>query len=172
MLCAAWTPRETEQVKEEGHLFSEEEYAKILDHLVIVCVDTLVVDAVGRALLGRRVKPPVQDWWIFGGRMSASESYTDAAKRGLTRELGLTAEGPFNLIGYYDLRWPTRAEKPYTNGCHLLLVAMKYALGPLDAPSLPLGEDSHGECRWFTKDEIRSTPLHPYLSQVLDDAGY
>ena len=91
-----------------GKWFSQEQYAEILDNLVIVCVDTLVKDGNGNILLGKRQKFPIKEWWIFGGRMFAHENYEIASKRGLNRELGFVPHNEPSLIGYYDLVWEMR----------------------------------------------------------------
>ncbi|MCB9822881.1 NUDIX domain-containing protein [Candidatus Nomurabacteria bacterium] len=149
--------------------FTENEYSKILDGLVIVCVDTVVYDSEGRVLLGLRNKQPIKGWWIFGGRMRANESFTEAAKRGLMRELSIRTTQEPKIVGYYDLRWDTREEAPSSNGCHVLLVAMKYKLD--SSISINQIDSSHEEIRWFSQEELRSENLNDYLNSVLKDAN-
>jgi len=150
--------------------FSEAEYAKILDNLVIVCVDTLIYDADNNLLLGKRNKFPIKDWWIFGGRMNASENFFGASKRGIQRELGLEVKGEPEFIGYYDLVWSLREERPQNNGCHLLLAAMKYKLSDREA-SLVLRAKDHNEIKWFNYDDICNLKTNSLIKTIITDSG-
>lgn len=152
--------------------FDDQEYGKILDELVIVCVDTLVYHTDKGVLLGLRNRLPLLDWWIFGGRMRAKENYVQSAKRGLLRELGINPTNTPQLIGYFDLVWEQREEIPQENGCHLLLVAMKYQLSDREVERLTKkGRDDHSNLKWFTEKDIRSTNFHPTLSKIINDSG-
>ncbi len=149
--------------------FSEEQYAEILDNLVIVCVDTLVKDRSGKILLGKRQKFPIKDWWIFGGRMFAHENYSAASKRGLTRELGFIPHNEPSMIGYYDLVWEIREEPPQKNGCHVVLAAMEYILSPEDQLSINVNNE-HSYLGWFSRGELESMSLHPTLVKIINDS--
>lgn len=149
--------------------FTDREYAKILDNLVIVCVDTLVVDENNNVLLGKRTKLPIKDWWIFGGRMQAGEDYIEAAKRGLKREVGIEMQRDPVQIGYYDLVWDERALEPIGNGCHVLLVAMQYRINELEKTYISHGKD-HDQLRWFSPKEMGSQDFHPVINKLIQQA--
>lgn len=149
--------------------FTDREYAKILDNLAIVCVDTLIIDEKNNVLLGKRTKLPIKDWWIFGGRMVAGEDYVGAAKRGLKREVGIEMRHDPRQIGYYDLVWGERAEEPTMNGCHVLLVAMQYRVSELEKADIFPGKDHH-ELRWFNQEEINHQDLHPVIYDLIQKA--
>ncbi len=150
--------------------FSEEEYSKILDNLVIVCVDTLIIDQADSILLGKRQKLPLKDLWIFGGRMNADENYIQAAQRGLLRELNLESSADrLKLVGYYDLVWSTREEPPQKNGTHVLLVAMMYRINDNEKSTIQSPKD-HDFIRWYDRAKLDQIDLDPYLRTIVNDA--
>ncbi len=150
--------------------FSEKEYSKILDELVIVTVDTLLIDKQSNVLLGKRQKFPIKDLWIFGGRMKADDTYVSAAKRGLSRELNIVAEDSrLSFVGYYDLTWSYREEPPVKNGTHVVLAAMMYEISEDEKSSIKLPPD-HEYIKWYSKNEIEKTDLSHYLRKIIDDA--
>jgi colanic acid biosynthesis protein WcaH len=105
--------------------FSDEEYGKILDHIVVACVDTAITHK-GKILLVKRTEDPAKDsWWIFGGRIQRGETLQQAARRGIYRELALdiSDEERFSEFGVFNLIWPVRREPVATHGSHHLLVA-------------------------------------------------
>jgi len=109
----------------QHYAFTDEEYGKVLDNIVVGCVDVAVVYN-DQILLERRRSNPIKgEWWIFGGRINKGEDLQEAARRGVERELGLRFEDEdrFVELGAYNLRWPTRREPLTTNGCHHLLIA-------------------------------------------------
>ena len=106
-------------------LFTDEEYGKVLDNIVVACVDVAVTHQ-GSILLEKREFMPIKDeWWIFGGRMLVGESFKETARRSVFRELGVDIEDTnrFSETGTFNLRWPTRREPISENGCHHLLIA-------------------------------------------------
>ncbi|MDB5162489.1 MAG: hypothetical protein JWN28_96 [Candidatus Saccharibacteria bacterium] len=106
------------------YVFSDKEYGDVIDNFVIGCVDVAICYD-GKILLERRERNPIKsEWWIFGGRMLRDETFTEAARRGVHRELGLNLPVErFSEIGAYNLIWPVRREVEKSNGCHHLLVA-------------------------------------------------
>jgi len=151
--------------------FTDAEYSKILDNLVIVCVDTLVVDLNGNVLLGKRTKLPIKDWWIFGGRMQASETYEDASVRGIERELKIKVQSKPEFIGYYDLTWSERHEQPNNKGSHVLLAAMIYQVS--EDQKLCIKEvPDHEEVRWFSDKQLAQQEINPILKKIIDDAKF
>lgn len=154
----------------DKYWFDDKEYAQILDNLVIVCVDSLLYNKNRGVFLGKRKRLPLHDWWIFGGRMQAKETYVETAKRCLNKEVGLIPQNPLNLIGYFNLVWDRREEKDQKNGCHVLLVAMKCELSDLEAAKLKVLGSDHEKGRWFSWAEMKERAFHPYLNEVIKQA--
>jgi ADP-ribose pyrophosphatase YjhB (NUDIX family) len=73
-------------------MFIEETlYAEIIKSMPIPCVDLIVMDQVGRVLLLKRKNAPASNqWWFPGGRVLFGELRSDAARRKLRQECGLT----------------------------------------------------------------------------------
>ncbi|MEK6883755.1 MAG: NUDIX domain-containing protein, partial [Nanoarchaeota archaeon] len=72
-----------------SEFLSEENYAMVLDNVVVTCVDICVINTKGQILLGKRTWYPMPNWWIIGGRMKPGESFNESASRNIKRELGL-----------------------------------------------------------------------------------
>jgi ADP-ribose pyrophosphatase YjhB (NUDIX family) len=67
----------------------EDEYAKILAWLPILCVDCLISHE-GKCLLLRRTNEPAKgQYWFPGGRICKNETIRDAALRKVREEVGL-----------------------------------------------------------------------------------
>ncbi|MEI8394927.1 MAG: NUDIX domain-containing protein [Rhodospirillaceae bacterium] len=64
-----------------------------------VGVRALAVDGTGRVLLVRHTYIP--GWHLPGGRVDKGETAAAAAARELREETGLSADGPFRLLGLY-----------------------------------------------------------------------
>jgi len=80
----------------------EEEYARIMGVLPILCVDVVVQNSKCEYLLIRRANEPLKDlWWIIGGRVLKGETLDQAAARKVREEVGLTVSS-VQPIGYYE----------------------------------------------------------------------
>ena len=151
--------------------FSEKEYSKILDELVIVTVDTLLIDKDSNILLGKRIKYPIKDLWIFGGRMQANDTYISAAKKGLLRELNIEInDSRLSFVGYYDLKWDYREESPCKKGTHVVLAAMMYQISEDEKQTITKPSD-HEYIKWYSKHEIETMELNHYLKDIINDAN-
>ena len=103
---------------------TDEEYGKVLDNVVVGCVDVVVLHKNKILLEQRKVHPIKGEWWIFGGRILIGEELNQTAQRSVLRELGLkAAKDRFINFGTFNLIWPKRREPVETNGCHHLLIA-------------------------------------------------
>lgn len=135
--------------------------------IVFACVDVLICDEDGRVLLGRRTEPTVNDWWLFGGRMSVGETFQDTAKRVLKRELDLDDYTWDVVLGHYLLDYPE-----YHQTHFLIAPKVTVTVGTNSAViDYHKARASHSEVRWFTSEEMLSMEFHPYLTRILDDAG-
>jgi len=149
--------------------FSDEEYSRILDDIVVACVDVLVCSPDGKVLLGKRNRLPLINWWLFGGRMQAHETLEQATARALKRELGISEFSFEGTIGSYLLDWELRHENPQQNGCTHLLLATKVVVEEEEVRNTY--PDAHDEIRWFSANEIQTLVCDDNLKEVLRDAG-
>ena len=89
-----------------------------LDHLVITCVDIVVLHS-NQVLLARRNTYPRKSWWVIGGRMVAGENPLQTAQRKALEEarLSLTAER-FRYLAAYSTCFARRQQPPVQHGSH------------------------------------------------------
>lgn len=149
--------------------FSDEEYGKILDHLVVACVDTVVTHK-GKVLLVKRDQEPAKNaWWIFGGRVIKGESLQGAAQRGIHRELNVRIhdEERFTEIGVFNLLWPTRREPLSTNGCHHILIAHHLELTDGERAKISHATKDPNRYCWRELLHYSAPDLIPELAAVL-----
>jgi ADP-ribose pyrophosphatase YjhB (NUDIX family) len=150
---------------------SDDEYAKCLDNVVKVSVDTFITNEEGDVLLGERTDWPVKGLWCFGGRMIPREEFKETVVRNIKRELGYEIKDTENieLVGWYSFVWEKRREAPIENGFHDLLIFMKYCL-PSD--TVFTNDKTHTQLHWHDKESLQKIKdtLHPYLVVGLKDA--
>ena len=80
-----------------------EEYDRIITVFPRVCVDILLTDTTGRALLLQRTNQPAMgQWWFPGGRVHIGETRHQAAHRKLKEECALPI-GELTELGSFDL---------------------------------------------------------------------
>ncbi|MHB1864810.1 MAG: NUDIX domain-containing protein [Candidatus Saccharimonadales bacterium] len=139
-------------LRAEEFTLSDQEYGRVLDHVVVGCVDVAVING-EEILLEKRNKDPIKDnWWIFGGRILVGETLQDCAKRQLERELGLEVADPSRFLefGTFNLRWPSRREPTTTNGAHHLLIAHMIEVDDSERRSLsPKLLEAEHPMRWL-----------------------
>lgn len=148
---------------------NDQEYSKVLDHIVVGCVDVAVVNG-DEILLERRKNDPISGhWWIFGGRILVGETLQATAQRQVRRELNLEIiDGyRFKEIGTFNLQWPTRRESPSANGAHHLLVAHMIELDDQERQSLePKLFERDNAIQWMEIDRPREFLL-PEMHSIL-----
>jgi len=84
-------------------LIPKKQYIKILENLLILCVDIIVRDKKGNYLLVKRVNEPKKGrWWVIGGRVLKGESLEKAAVRKVREETGKCIRD-IRPIGYFEL---------------------------------------------------------------------
>ncbi|MFN4181144.1 MAG: NUDIX domain-containing protein [Candidatus Paceibacteria bacterium] len=151
---------------------SDDEYAKCLDNVVKVSIDTFITNEQGEILLGERIHWPVKGLWCFGGRMIPRETFKETVVRNIKRELGCEIKDTENieLVGWYSFVWEKRRETPEENGFHDLLIFMKYCL--LNDVSLT-PDTTHTRLQWHNKESLQKIKdtLHPYLIVGLEQIG-
>lgn len=83
-------------------MIPEDQYARIIEALPILCVDILIKNPKGEYLLIKRARKPLMgEWWVIGGRVLKGETLENAAIRKIKEETGLTV-GKVQLVGYYE----------------------------------------------------------------------
>lgn len=156
---------------------SVEEYSQVLDSVVIANADIICYRPNGDVLLGVRADRPLKnELWIFGGRMKPGESLNDTAARNIKRELGITADpSRLGVSQMYNIMWEGRHEKPQEYGFQTMMTIMTYKCNDQEARAVTAADQTHNGMKWYTKQEIleleKSDQLHPFLPEVLRDAG-
>lgn len=106
----------------------------------------MVVDAEGRALLGRRARPPRADGWdVLGGFIEPGESPEQALYRELLEEIGVECTVGRYLGGFVD----TYGEEG-EDGDATLNIAYECRIGE----GAPRAADDVAELRWFAPDQL------------------
>jgi ADP-ribose pyrophosphatase YjhB (NUDIX family) len=105
----------------------------------------IVVDDVGRVLLGRRaVEPDIGKWDTPGGFLDEGERPEDALRRELLEETGLEVEPGRFLGAFVD----TYGEGPEVGSVLNLVWEAKVVSGEMEPA------DDVSELRWFAPDEL------------------
>lgn len=83
-------------------LIPKDSYKKIIALTPIPCVDVIIRSPNNKYLLIRRANEPLcGKWWVVGGRVRKEERLTEAARRKVKEEIGLTV-GSLCPVGYYE----------------------------------------------------------------------
>ncbi len=128
-------------------------YRKIRDTVPIASVDALILCRGKLLLLLRNNEPAKGLWWTPGGRVRKGEQLSEAVRRELEEETGLS---PCNIekIGVMCHIWPE---------VHFVTSFFRVDVED-DAVVL---NDEHSDFRWVSSvnDE-----LHPYLIQMINES--
>lgn len=151
---------------------SDKEYAKVLDNIVVACVDCIIVNLEGKMLLVRRVQEPLLGWSVPGGRMLPGESFEDTAARKVKDELDLTiSPDRFQQLPVGATSWvfDTRAQEPQDYGCHMIGIEVLLRITREEITAIQLTKD-HEDLQWLDPQKIvPSYPLHPAVRQYAQD---
>ena len=78
------------------------QYKRILGSMPLLCVDGVIRNSAGQALLVKRSNEPLRNrWWVPGGRVLKGETLERAFRRKMREELGITI-GDFHCLGYFE----------------------------------------------------------------------
>ena len=143
---------------------SEKLYSRILRVMPIPCVDLLVVnEAGGVLLLLRRNEPAAGQWWFPGGRVLFGELRSDAAKRKLEEECGLSST-QFQEIGTFDILLDSGPNQR----SHAITTLFKVKV--TSAHNIRLDSQSSEAC-WLTPLEWLGRELHPFVRSGVSAIG-
>ena len=110
-------------------------YAKIVEHMPILCVDVLVHDGKGNVLLVKRNQEPAKGkWWFVGGRVLKGERLPDCVKRKCHEEVGLEV---YNIqsLATHEFFWGIGAQGCPTHTVPLVYSAQADDLGIVQVDS-------------------------------------
>jgi ADP-ribose pyrophosphatase YjhB (NUDIX family) len=150
----------------------DREYSRVLNSIVITCVDVILLNTKGEMLLGKRSYHPAKTWWIAGGRMRPGESFEEAAVRNIKRELGLIiAPERFSYLGTYSFVWAIRRQPPVENGSHCVSITMTLKVTDEEAALIKPSEE-YTETRWWdlklvAEDLQFLSPIRQYAREIL-----
>lgn len=84
-------------------LLDDADYRKFVESMPIVCVDVLLTREDGSVLLVKRHSEPVRGlFWFPGGRLLMRETFFEAARRKLKKEVGLRETSACRVLGTWN----------------------------------------------------------------------
>lgn len=165
----------TGQFVSRAQYLSNEEYALMLDNVVIAYVNYVLVSQdkkLTKMLLVKRNMEPWPDWWLPGGRMSPGKSYEETAIEHMKRQLSLSIDerSRFQYLGTYSFVWEKRGHAPTENGCHIVSAVLVLKVDNKEAKAIIRLNEEYSEFSW-TRPEIVviQAGLHPGLAQQIRD---
>lgn len=156
--------------------FTEKEYAKIIQSLVIVCTDALIIDRKKQTifLAKRRAKPAAGKWWYIGGRTFAGETFKESVQRCFKRETKLKLPtSRFKFINTQVFIFNERQQYPQNFGYHaigfdftveLTLKERAKASSSLDKAEYKTGTG----LKEFSRQELIKERVHPAIIENYD----
>lgn len=143
-------------------------YRRILDTIVVVCVDVLLLYE-GKVVLGRRDQYPQKDWWLFGGRMRTGEMFNKSAQRLIKHELDISVnEERFSMLTTFAAAWNQRAHPPIDNGTHTVSVVLVCNIKDAEYESIRINEE-YSKIKLFDLEDIKNNDtFHPALRQCVN----
>lgn len=147
-------------------MFIEETlYAEIVKSMPIPCVDLVVVDQAGRILLLKRKNEPASSqWWFPGGRVLFNELRSEAARRKLKEECGLSQCDAFEELATFDWFFS------FGEGQRIHSITTLFKVVVDSRGVIALDEQSH-EARWDTMQNWVQTGLDPMMLEGLATLG-
>lgn len=134
----------------------ENEYAKILDSIVVACSDVILVHN-NEILITKRNIYPRKDWWVIGGRMISGEDPLSSAKRKLKEETGLSiSKNRFDYINVYSTNFKNRKQEPQSNGSHTISFVYKVEITPKEKDTIKLVNSEYSGSKWLPIKEVKT----------------
>lgn len=140
---------------------SVEDFKQLVKNAPLVSIDLIIEDTQGNILLGLRNNLPAKGYWFVpGGRINKDEHFTDAFKRIVKNETGLSLEFKMaSFLGAYEHIYPQEnflGDPSF--GTHYIVFAYRIKLME---PVLNLPKKQHTAYWWAAVDEIiENTKVH------------
>jgi colanic acid biosynthesis protein WcaH len=135
-------------------MLSPTEFLDVVRLAPLVSIDLVVVDALGRVLLGhRRNRPARGTWFVPGGRILKNEHLDDAFTRVVETELGIVGvqRSAARFRGVYEHHYEDNFIAENGIGTHY--VVLLYSM-EIDSHA-PVGRfDQHSQYVWITPEEL------------------
>jgi ADP-ribose pyrophosphatase YjhB (NUDIX family) len=159
---------------EEGYEGSNEflpsdTYGKILDTIVVACIDILLIHD-DKVIIAKRDQYPQADWWLLGGRMRTGETMTQSASRLIKVETALNIEDSrFTYLTSFIAAWKKRAHEPEDNGTHTMSAVFWARIDDSEFEKLQFNKE-YSEWKETTVDELLDSSLyHPAIVQCANE---
>lgn len=125
-------------------------------------VKVLIKNSNGQYLFIQRTSPLQNEtelsWDIPGGRIDPHEPLHTALKREINEELGVTLDGPVELLEAQDI---------FVERKRLHVVRLTYlAMQDIPDTSIVLSHE-HQDFRWCTARQLPSLHLDPYVEEIV-----
>ena len=119
----------------------------------------------GRILLCRQEKPGKEYWLLPGGGVDAGETLTEALRRELREELGITAdvqlEGPVAIVDSIAPKTTMPSRK------HVVHIIFAADLSHRSLSDVETRDAAVKGARLFSADELEDVVLHPPITRFL-----
>lgn len=154
---------------------SDPEFSRALDHLVIACVDVVLIYQ-EQILLAKRNQYPRRDWWMIGGRMQVGESPLQAVIRKIDQEtnLGRIASDRLQFMNTYSTFFTYRKQEPRHHGLHSLNLVYRLSLTAQEFSQIQLTPLEYETWKWVLFPELvyflpKSGNLDQALREILNN---
>ena len=154
---------------------SDEEYAKAISNLIVVCGDVLFINKTNKSVyLAKRISKPMQGLWLIGGRRKAGESPLLGITRKLKQETGLDIESSrFEFLTIVEYLWEDRQQEPQNTGTHGLAYtyAIELSEEEIKNAAVNLDADEYDKAfglKEFSKQDLLDHKAHPALLYFFD----
>mmetsp|Transcript_73582 Transcript_73582/g.207154 ORF Transcript_73582/g.207154 Transcript_73582/m.207154 type:complete len:259 (+) Transcript_73582:82-858(+) len=152
-----------------------EVYRRVVDDLIITCIDVLLEASDGRYLLVVREDEPGAGWaWLIGGRMWKGETFFGAAMRKVKEEVGLEPESlrPGRVLNVWNTFFNTTVHRasahaegsepsgPATQTVNVVVHLLAPSLGGGENLSV---DNHHSGFRWVGPDDASLVGVEPYV---------
>ena len=144
---------------------SKSEYLRAIAVFPRACVDIILYNKSFEVLLLKRANEPAKgQWWFPGGRVYHGETRLQAAKRLISREIGVDglAIHPTSFCEELFFDFEGVSLHDITHVC----------VSTLGESHVVRIDDEFVEYRWARIDELSQLSLHPFLTAAIDSCLY
>ncbi len=158
-----------------GGFMSEEVYAEVVKHTIIVCTDVIIINKQRKTVyLAKRCVDPMPGLWVIGGRRRKGESPIQGMLRNFYRETGLCIDSKrFELVDVVEYFWQTCAQEPKNVGSHNIAHQFCIELSDKELDIVHKGlhtkeYDSDFGLQEFSKEDLKIAKVHPVIQDVYE----